>query len=328
LFVVSSMKKYLYVITIVLLVSPVTGQDSIKIYFTGDVTLSNHFENHAGHNYGYAFERMSWFADADISMVNLENPLTRRGEPQEKLFTFRAPPEYCEVLKAGGIDIVTLANNHMYDFGDTGLLDTIEYLHQAGILYVGAGRNMDEARAPVVMEIKGIRVAFLGYYGTGRHSNSRPATADSAGTAMRYLPYIEEDVAAIRDKVDYIIINFHWGLEKANYPTAEEQYFARRVIDAGADVIIGHHPHVLQGIEKYKDRIIAYSLGNFIFGGNSRTHEKSAILELRLSKNKMEAELIPISIDFWQPARLNGEAAKAVIDSVKKYSTIFEETIF
>jgi poly-gamma-glutamate synthesis protein (capsule biosynthesis protein) len=306
-------------------------KDKLRLLFTGDVTLSNHFENHVGERFDYPFKKIPWFSDYDITMINLENPLTTAQIPVEKKFTFKAPPVYVAMLKNAGVDIVTLANNHIYDYGKGGLLETLEVLKNAGIQYIGAGKNMDEARKAVVFTLKGVRVAFLGYYGLKKHSDSYPATQNEPGTALRKLKYIREDLKKAQEKSDFIIVNFHWGLEKENYPQEDQERFAHKVIDAGADLIIGHHPHVLQGIENYNGKIIAYSLGNFIFGGNSRKHEKSIVLEVEIDINNpmvYSVKPIPIQINYWQPSMLNTFQSTAIIDSLKKYSSVFEKSIF
>ncbi len=305
------------------------SDSTIHLMFAGDVTLANHFERHVGYDLSYPFKYLGWFGQADITMVNLENPLTRRGEPVEKLFTFRTKPEYVHILQAGGIDIVTLANNHIYDFGPDGLYDTIRILDKVNIKHVGAGINLESARKAVIFEKKGIRLAYLAYYGLGRHSDSHPATVDSAGTAMRSLDYIREDIARIRDSVDVVIINFHWGIEKQNYPGNDQIFFAHAVIDAGADFIIGHHPHVLQGIENYKGKLIAYSLGNFIFGGNSRKYERSAVLEIILNSrniNKYRIRIHAIEIKNWQPVAASVQAKQNVLEDLHTYSSVFPAT--
>jgi poly-gamma-glutamate synthesis protein (capsule biosynthesis protein) len=301
----------------------------VVLFFSGDVTLAEHFENFVGDRLDYAFNKLRWFGDADISMVNLENPLTLRGKPIEKKFTFRAKPKYAAMLKNAGIDIVTLANNHIYDFGPLGLDDTIDTLAAQNIYFVGAGRNIYEARHPVIFYIKGLRIAYFGYYGTHKHSESHPAREDSCGTALRQLPIIKEDIEKYRDQVDFIIVNFHWGIEKAEYPGADQIEFAHHVIDYGADLIVGHHPHVLQGIEKYKNKIIAYSLGNFIFGGNSRKTYDTAVLKIELGKDMdVKASVIPVIVNYWQPEILKGKEGQALIKNMKKISDKFEYSIF
>jgi len=303
----------------------------VLIYFGGDVTFANYFEKYVEDNYDYPFKKFEWFKKADITMVNLENPLTNRGIAVEKQFNFRALPAYAKILKLGGIDIVTIANNHIYDYSDQGLFDTISNLDSIGIKHVGAGRNLLNARSPVIYDIKGIKIGFLAYYGLGKHSDSYPAQTNSGGTALRSLEYIKEDISALKVSVDFVIINFHWGIEKEHYPGEDQIVFAHEVIDYGADLIIGHHPHVLQGIELYKNKVIAYSLGNFIFGGNSRKTYQTMVLGAKLntsSQNVYSIEIIPIQVDYWQPYKLINSDSAQVIQKIKDYSSVFEHSIF
>ena len=333
-FYISLKKRLVYFTAVINLILPALlfsqkNDSTIHLMFGGDVTLANHFEQHVGYDLSYPFKYLDWFGQADITMVNLENPLTRRGKAVEKLFTFRTKPEYVHILQAGGIDIVTLANNHIYDYGPDGVYDTIRILDKGKIKHVGAGTDLMSARKAVIFHKKGIRLAYLAYYGLGRHSDSHPATADSAGTAMRSLDYIRQDIANIRDSVDVIIINFHWGIEKQNYPGTDQIVFAHATIDAGADFIIGHHPHVLQGIEKYKGKLIAYSLGNFIFGGNSRRYERSAILEIILNTRDIsdyQVRIHPIEIKNWQPVAASPEAGKIVLKDLQTFSSFFKDS--
>ena len=297
--------------------------------FSGDVTLSDHFEYHVGNNYDYAFKKLDWFTSADITMINLETTLTKTNKPISKPFNFRARPRYAKMLKDSGIDLVTLANNHMYDFGPDGLMETIRVLDEAGVKHIGAGKNIKDARKPVIITTKGVKLAYFGYFGGGRYGESFPATRRSAGTAMRNLSYIGRDIAAVRDSVDLIIINFHWGKEKAHYPEESEINFAHEAINLGADIIVGHHPHVLQGVEIYRDKLIVYSLGNFIFGGNSRTLDRSAVLRIKIDPyhpQSYKAALIPIQIDYWQPHRLQDAWADTVLTQLKEYSAPFPFT--
>ena len=303
----------------------------ILIYFGGDVTFADHFERYVGNNYEYPFNKLGWFREADISMVNLENPLTDRGSPVEKQFNFRALPDYTKILESGGIDIVTIANNHIYDYSDQGLFDTISYLDSCGIKHIGAGRNLSEARSPVIFNVKGIKIGFLAYYGLRKHSDSNPATSNTAGTALRKLTYIKEDIENLKSRVDLVIINFHWGIEKETYPDDEQINFAHKVIEFGADLIIGHHPHVLQGIELYHGKAIVYSLGNFIFGGNSRKTYQTAILGVEINNHNPQlyhVDIVPIQVDYWQPYKLINSDSTKIIKNIKDYSSIFEHSIF
>ena len=322
------MLKNFFFITGIFLSFVLSQEQNVRILFTGDVTLSNHFESHTNDNFDYAFAKLPWFKEADITMVNLENPLTTEGIASDKQFVFKARPDYVNILKKAGIDIVTLANNHIYDFGDTGLLNTLEYLDKNNIYYSGAGRHDTEARHPVIFFKKGLKLAFLSYYGTHKHSDSNPAENIIPGTAMRRLDIIKEDITKIRNDVDYIFINFHWGIEKSDYPGADQIDFAHSVIDFGADFVIGHHPHVLQGVEKYNNKIIAYSLGNFIFGGNSRTQEDTAIIEIIVNKDDYNINLIPMRVEYWQPYKLTGQDSLNVLNQIKNKSEIFKNPIF
>ena len=173
-----------------------------------------------------------------------------------------------------------------------------------------------------------MRFAFFAYYGTHKHSDSFPAQKDSAGTAARQLNIIQEDMEKFRNRVDYIVVNFHWGDEKAEYPGSDQIFFAHSVIDAGADLIVGHHPHVLQGVEKYNDKIIAYSLGNFIFGGNSRPEYDTAVLKVELTKKTKTFSMLPVHVTYWQPELLNGEKGKNLVEYIKKISGRFKQSIF
>lgn len=304
-------------------------KEDVLLYFSGDVTFAEYFEQYVQNRFEYPFAKLKWFADADISMINLENPLTERGTKIEKKYNYRAKPDYVQILLNSGIDIVTLANNHIYDYGESGIYDTIKHLDENNIYYVGAGRNQNEARHPVIFNIKGYKIAYFAYYGTQKHGESFPATEDSAGTALRNLDIIQEDLRRYRNKVDFITVNFHWGDEKADHPGQDQIYFAHKVIEGGADVIVGHHPHVLQGVEKYQNKIIAYSLGNFIFGGNSRPTEDSVILEIRITKSgEIDASVIPVRINLWQPFRLEGEEGEKVVNKVKELSMDFDQSIF
>lgn len=311
--------------------SPDSATAKIYLNFGGDLTFANHFQTHVKNRYTYPFARFPEFANADITMANLETVLSDSGNPRPKLFNFRAAPEYVQVLKNGGIDIVTVANNHIYDYGPEGLVETLHHLDQAGIAYVGAGTNRAQAHRPEVFTVRGLQLGFLAYYGLRPHSGSHPATANSAGTALRSLKRIRSDIKALRDSVDLVIVNFHWGLEKEHIPQEEQIFFAHKTIDYGADLIIGHHPHVLQGIERYRDRFIVYSLGNFIFGGNSRTYEQTAVFraEINVPQKKISGfQILPVEVHYWQPQLLKGPDGSAVVDSLKKYSEALPATAF
>jgi poly-gamma-glutamate synthesis protein (capsule biosynthesis protein) len=176
----------------------------------------------------------------------------------------------------------------------------------------------------VIIEKKGRKVGFLGYFGGGDFA----ASGDRAGFAPRYARFIVEDVKKLKKSVDYVVVNFHWGVERAALPDDWQVTLARRVVDAGADLIIGHHPHVLQGIERYNGSVIAYSLGNFVFGGNSLHSYETAVLKVSLSDAGAEVELIPVSIRRWQPQPSVGSVRDTVLNLVRERSILFPANLF
>jgi poly-gamma-glutamate synthesis protein (capsule biosynthesis protein) len=293
----------------------------VTLMFAGDVTLSDSFADVAGKDYKWAFSQLEEYRKADVAMVNLENPLTdaTRMRPG-KSFNFKADPKSVEFLTAGGVDIVNLANNHTMDYEADGLKETLETLDKAGIHYVGAGRDIKEARRPEIIEVKGQRIAYLGYYDPGFH----PADKGTAGTNPSIEDQIAQDIKAIRNQVDWIIVNYHWGVELAEYPQDWQRELAKFTIDQGADVVVGHHPHVLQGAEIYKDRPIAYSLGNFIFGGNSRSDYDTAVLKVSLKGKQMKVEFLPVEVRQYQPKVVKGERGESILNQIHEISHIFD----
>lgn len=304
-----------------------SDNNSVVLLFGGDCLLAGHYEDAAGDSANLAFEGFDVLSSADVAMVNLECPITTRGTRIEKPYNFRMKPRYVKALTSAGIDIVNLANNHIYDYGDIGLFDTISYLDSVGILHVGAGRNKARAHAPVVRSVRGIRIAFLGYYGGGE---APKATSRRAGVADRDIEGIASDVAGARKEsgADYVVVSLHWGTELADAPDPGQIQFAHNVIDAGANLVIGHHPHVLQGIERYKSGIIVYSLGNFLFGGNGRDSYDTALFEVRLQGGDTTYDVIPIRIEQWHVTKPAEAEGLKVVHRIEELSGIFPESIF
>jgi poly-gamma-glutamate synthesis protein (capsule biosynthesis protein) len=300
---------------------PASPDSTVVMLFAGDLVLSNHVERYVGERYSYVFEKWQSMGDHDLFMVNLEHPITTAEVKVEKQFNFKLHPRYVETLRLAGIDIVNAANNHIADYGLRGLLETIQHLDSVGIRCVGIGRNLQEARKPVVLKIKGVRVGFLGYHGGGRFA----ATRSAPGIAPRSLPIVQSDVEQLRPTVDYLVVNFHWGTELAESPSSDQVSFARAVVEAGADLVVGHHPHVLQGIERYRGSYIAYSLGNFVFGGKKVSTYATAILRATVSRTNAKVELVPVTVEQWQPRRATGPARDAVLSLVHRRSLQFPE---
>ncbi|HEY9836665.1 MAG TPA: CapA family protein [Vampirovibrionales bacterium] len=294
---------------------------AVTLMMSGDVTLGHGFEDLIGSDYTWAFDQMPEYREADMAMVNLEGTLTTAETKLEKTFNFKAEPEAVKVLTSGGVDIVNLANNHAMDYQGPGLQETLKTLEKAGIHAIGSGMEMTEARRPKIIDVKGQRIAYFGYYTADYHAAGEGIPGTNHGMEQR----IAEDIQAVRDEVDWIVVNFHWGVELANYPEIWQSELAYFTIDQGADVIVGHHPHVLQGAEIYKGRPIAYSLGNFIFGGNARSDYDTAVLKVSLREQQMKVEFLPVEVRKYQPKVVSGERGDRILEHIDLISGVFEE---
>jgi poly-gamma-glutamate synthesis protein (capsule biosynthesis protein) len=292
------------------------------LMFGGDVTLTDAYTDLVGSDSKWAFAALEEYRQADVAMLNLEAPFTiATTAAPDKDFNFKANPETVQVLKNGGVDIVNLANNHVMDYQTAGLDETLKTLDQAGIHSVGAGRDAQEARRPEIMDVKGQRIAYLGYYDGDFQTASDSTPGSNAGQHDR----IAADIKAIRDQVDWVVVNYHWGVELAKYPTDAQIDLAHFTIDQGADLVVGHHPHILQGAEIYKGRPIIYSLGNFIFGGNSRSDYDTAVLKVGLKDHQMKVEFLPVEVKSYQPKVVSGDRGTEILHQIENVSDIFQQ---
>lgn len=261
------------------------------------------------------------FRAADVAFANLETPLS---DDARWSGAFRTPTAFAGGLAWAGIDVVATANNHALDAEGQGLLDTREALWRAGVGAVGTGRDLDDARRPFVVEREGIRVAFLGYAQFVNAGPSAFAQPDRAGVVPLDPFVVEEDVARVRERVDYVVLSFHWGIENAKETHPDARAFARRMIDAGADVILGHHPHVPRGVEVYRGKPIVYSLGNLIFGHNHTYWGDNYLVRLTLTPGGIDrVEVLPVAgsgNELSQPFLLTGDDARDVLEEVRRLS--------
>ena len=269
--------------------------ETVHLLFAGDVLLSDHVlnaYNKAGDISGVLDGELRRVIDeSDIFMVNQEFPFSGRGTAApDKQFTFRLPPEKVSMFGEMGIDIVTLANNHALDFGTDALVDTLDTLDGAGIPHVGAGRNLDEAKEPVLLEVKGKTIGFLG---ASRviPEGSWNATSTRPGMLTTYDPAaLVAEIKKLRERCDYLVVYVHWGIERDERPQDYQRALGQQYIDAGADLVIGSHPHVLQGLEYYKGKPIVYSLGNFVFGSSI---PRTAVLQADWDGETTSLRLVP-----------------------------------
>lgn len=242
--------------------------DTITLSFAGDCTLGGD-EKYTGNTFDRVYERVndpsyffkgvqSIFKNDDFTFVNLEGTLTNSSEKAEKEFRYSGDPSYAQILAEGSVEGVTLANNHTLDCFDAGFDDTVRALDSAGIYHT-------YFEACFIRNIKGIKIGFLGYKGWYHESNSNSL--------------LKKQVKEMKEQgVDFIIANYHWGDMRSYMPNEQQIRMAHFAIDNGVDLVIGHHPHVLQGMETYKGKNIVYSLGNFCYGGSSNPSDKDTII--------------------------------------------------
>jgi poly-gamma-glutamate synthesis protein (capsule biosynthesis protein) len=297
----------------------------IVINAVGDVMLADRWAaTIRKKGYDYPFRRITAeLKTGDITIANLESPIARGGrEFTDKKFRFRAEQEVAGALKKSGINLVTLANNHTMDFGGQALVETMKNLESVGIAWIGAGENLSDARKMALYTIKGKKIAFLGY------SLTQPveffAGRNRPGTAPGFEKIFVEDISRARQQADYVIVSFHWGTEGKSEIQPYQRTIAHKAIDAGADVIIGHHPHVLRGIERYKTGIVFYSLGNFAFASKGRSADTAAMVRLRFSERKREVEILPLDVLHrrvgFQPQTVSGKQASGIIERLNMLS--------
>jgi len=338
----------------ILLATLATAQTDVTLLVAGDVTLGGHYQEYVdewirkGHSseeaIGRGFEKVRRVTrDADLFVVNLECPFTERGEMVYKNFNFRARPALMDALTTGGVDVVSLANNHVMDYGSEGLEDTLSTLDGGKVRHFGAGLSLSDARQPAIVEIKGVRIAFVGYLFLGEQhfepyeifaTDDQPGAAGHFGDVAALQSMMEDDIRAAKEQADHVIPFFHWGREGHAIPEAYQVALAHAAIDAGASAVLGSHPHVLQGVEVYNGAPIAYSLGNFVFGGNWNPPDKrTALLKLQLNKTQVTSTMIiPAYTDRFpsapfQPYIAQGPRAALLRANIAGLSSGFPETL-
>lgn len=306
----------------------------LKIYAVGDIMLDQLTKQRlTEYDPAYPFARVrDILRQGDVVFGNLESPISQRGKALPgKRYTFRALPFSAASLIDGGVNLVSLANNHIMDYGPEALEDTLDILDEHGIYHAGAGRNLDQAHAGAILETAGYRVGLLAYTDDfAVPASFRPiwgAAPDAPGAALIHdRDRIEEDIRRLRPEVDLLLVSFHWGIEYTYRITAQQQELGRLAIDAGADMILGHHPHVPQGVEIYRGKPIIYSLGNFIFYPfiNPKTHD-TLILEADFHQGEFTSvALLPVRGGDSQPYLPEGREAEDLASLLGKLLAEFD----
>ena len=283
-------------------------------YFDPSTSLNAYYDSNGP---AYFFQNVkSIFEADDLTIVNMEGTLTEETTRQDKTYAFKGPAEYTQILTDGDVEAANLANNHSHDYGDKSYTDTIAALDAAGITNFGYDGT-------AVMDVNGVKVGLVGTY----------ELAEGMGCEEEMI----SNIKAVEDQgAQIVIVSFHWGIERENYPTENQVNLAHSAIDNGADLVLGHHPHVLEGIEVYNGKNIVYSLGNFCFGGNSNPSDKDTMI-FQQTFTVQDGELvednvtniIPCSISSdssynnYQPTPLEGDEADRVKGRIEEYSSGF-----
>jgi gamma-polyglutamate biosynthesis protein CapA len=306
---------------------PATARSPLTIAAGGDVIgdrkVATFIDKHGGEAVFAGVRDL--LREADLAFVNLESPLSDKGQRKTaKDVTFRGRPALVAGLASAGIDVVSIANNHTLDWGAEALLDTIERLEQAGIKSAGAGADLAAARRPALLETAAGRVAVLAF--SNILPEGFPAGEGRAGVnpARPDRERLLGDVTAAAEEADWVIVSVHWGKEYQPDANADQRELAHQLVDAGADLILGHHPHVIQGLELYRDRLIAYSLGDFVFDHYSRETGEAFVLDVSLQPVGPPAILItPVYLDdsYGIPAVVHGGEADRILDRLGRLSS-------
>jgi len=293
-------------------------KEEVSLIAVGDISYSRGVERivKKQNDINYPFLKIGdYLKNADLVFGNLETPITEGREINDFEMIFRSNPLTEKALKLNNFSILSLANNHTPNFGEKGLKDTFFYLEKEGIKYVGAGENEKTAYQPVYIEKKGIKFAFLAYNDFDVVPLSYKATENYAGTAFMETEKMIEAVKKAKQKSDFVIVSMHSGNEYVNKPNSSQVNFAHSAIDAGADLVIGHHPHVVQILEKYKDKYIFYSLGNFIFDQQASETRKGLMIKVYFTKDEItKISLLPIIMkNLAQPEIADINEAKKIL---------------
>lgn len=298
------------------------GENEVSLLFAGDMLFDDEYAvmysylNRGGRiTDGFSEDLIATMNQADICMVNNEFTYTRRGAPTEgKTYTFRATPDSVKVMEQLGVDIVSLANNHAMDYGEQSLYDTMYTLECAGIPYVGAGKNIEEASHPVYYIVNDIKIAFVAATQIEQSDSpdTRGATENSAGVYRCWKDdRVLETLQQAKQNSDFVVFYIHWGSESTTELNWGQTTYVKQYVDAGADLIIGDHPHVLQGIELVDGVPVIYSVGNFWF--NSKTRDTCLIRCIVNQEGLKSFQFIPCLQSDCKTIMLEGEEKERVI---------------
>jgi poly-gamma-glutamate synthesis protein (capsule biosynthesis protein) len=299
----------------------------ITMAFGGDIMLDRGVKNSVTKNFGGDYSRLFENAEIlktfDIVFANLEGTASDKGKNGGSIYSFHMDPAVLPVLKNSGISILSVANNHVGDWGRPAYTDTLARLKENQILYTGGGQNKEEAETPTIIEKNSIKIGFLGFSDKG--PDYMQATPNEAGILSANDPDFDTIIMQASKQVDYLVVSFHFGEEYQTGHNKRQEYLAHRAVDDGAKIIIGAHPHVVEDMEVYKDGFIAYSLGNFIFDQSwSKPTMEGMLLEIKLYKDgemTVKKDATQLNSVFQISNITKGKEEKIIFQKVKTAST-------
>lgn len=304
----------------------INKKGDITLSFVGDVSLADNWDIMPKYDerkigiYGVLDEEvLSIMNNADIMVANNEFTLSNRGTRLNKAYTFKGDPKRASIYKEMGVDLVSLANNHIYDYGHDAFIDTLNTLKSQDIAFVGAGNNIEEAKKPYYYIINGYKIAFLNATRAEKNIITPEATLNKEGVFRCYDPklFIEE-IQKAKQESDYVVALIHWGKEQSHTLEQVQIDTGKKYIDAGADVLVGSHAHVLQGMEIYNGKLIAYNLGDFLF--NDWTTE-TGILNVNIANDgKLSYKFIPCLQSNVKTTILKGDKKTKLINKMQNWS--------
>lgn len=298
--------------------------DFVNLAFMGDIMLDRGVRNSVNKNFGgdYSslFEKLSLLKKSDVVFANLEGTASDKGKDMHNLYSFRMDPSVIPALKGAGIDVLSMANNHVGDWGLMSYLDTLKRLKENEIAYTGGGFDLSEATTPTIVEKYGMKIGYLGFSDVG--PSWMGATTESGGLLLASNPNFNQIISDASKQVDYLVVSFHWGEEYKKTHNTRQEFLAHKAVDAGAKLVIGHHPHVVEDTEVYKNSLIAYSLGNAIFDQTfSADTMGGMLLEIKLNKDgsmAMKKNMIKLNRVFQPDSVTLGKEEKVKFQEIKK----------
>lgn len=282
----------------------------IRLALVGDIMMDRGvrqiIESHGNGDPGYITKYLNFLNDFDLVFGNLEGPVSDQGQDLGNLYSFRMDPDILPALTEANFSVLSIANNHAGDWGRAAFEDTLEQLTEVDIAVAGGGRNLDQALTPAIVEIKGTAFGFLGFTDLG--PRWLEAEVDQAGLLWAEGEYHDEAIKSAAEVVDILVVSYHYGDEYQSEPNRRQQEISRRAIDLGADIVAGHHPHVIQPVELYQDGVIVYSLGNFIFDQYFSTETmEGLVLVVEIEDGELTVDTLEVELtDHYQPQLRNG----------------------